>query len=215
MNLATIKMPRSKAREKFLEYRKSVRERHNAEEEQIMRGYRELANGRQLISLAETIRAGGLVERIEKRYDYEQKGQVLVTVRLPALACCRAHLGECWVATNVGISKSGEAVFSPDPYYRGLRDRIAVSGFEGLVYSHGDYRAMVPLVPPALRPVHHLRNYYVLWEADWEKARPPHPPRDPALLKRIGGDLFAVLAVWDLSELERAVLAGRRSESRR
>jgi hypothetical protein len=35
------------------------------------------------------------------------------------------------------------------------------------------------------------------------------PPEDPALLKHIGGDLYAVLAVWNLTELERAVLSGR------
>jgi len=33
------------------------------------------------------------------------------------------------------------------------------------------------------------------------------PPRDPALIRHIRGDLWAVLAVWDLTELERAVLA--------
>src|SRR5438046_3023240 len=35
------------------------------------------------------------------------------------------------------------------------------------------------------------------------------PPEDPALLKHIGGDLYAVVAVWNLTELERAVLSGR------
>lgn len=37
------------------------------------------------------------------------------------------------------------------------------------------------------------------------------PPGDPALLKHMGGDLYAILAVWDLSPLERAVLAGKRA----
>lgn len=31
---------------------------------------------------------------------------------------------------------------------------------------------------------------------------------DPALLKHIGGDLWAVVAVWNLTDLEMAVLAG-------
>jgi hypothetical protein len=35
------------------------------------------------------------------------------------------------------------------------------------------------------------------------------PARDPALLRHIRGDLWAVLAVWDLTELERAVLGQR------
>ena len=71
----------------------------------------------------------------------------------------------------------------------------------------GDMRAMVPPIPPALRPPYKLGNYAILWEATWEKV--PRPPGDPALLRHIGGDLYAVLAIWDLTDLERAVLAGR------
>lgn len=37
-------------------------------------------------------------------------------------------------------------------------------------------------------------------------------PVDPALLKHIGGDLYAVVATWDLTDLERAVLDGHRAE---
>jgi hypothetical protein len=35
------------------------------------------------------------------------------------------------------------------------------------------------------------------------------PPRDPALLRHIRGDLWVVLAVWDLTDLERLVLSQR------
>ena len=96
------------------------------------------------------------------------------------------------------------------PHYSTRRKvRIADGVFEGSTWasftSASARRAMVPLVPPPLRPAHALRNYHVLWEADWQQA----PPADPALLKHIGGDLYAVLAIWDLTELERAVLAGR------
>lgn len=35
------------------------------------------------------------------------------------------------------------------------------------------------------------------------------PPGDPLLLKHLAGTLYAVLAVWDLTELERAVFGGR------
>jgi hypothetical protein len=64
---------------------------------------------------------------------------------------------------------------------------------------------MVPPVPPGLQPKFGLGNYHILWEAEWEMVA----PKDPALLKHIGGDLYAVLATWDLTEIERTVLAGR------
>ncbi len=65
--------------------------------------------------------------------------------------------------------------------------------------------AMAPIVPPKLRPrLRRLRHCHILWEVEqWKLV----PPRDPALIRHIRGDLWAVLAQWDLTELERAVLA--------
>ena len=37
----------------------------------------------------------------------------------------------------------------------------------------------------------------------------PRPPGDPALLRHVGGDVYAVEAVWELTELEKLVLSGR------
>lgn len=204
--LSLISMSRSEARKAFLDYKRAVKERHDAEDEAIMRGYRVLAQGKQLISLAETIQRGGFVEKVEQRWDHVTKRSLPIVVLLPALACCRAHLKECWVSTE----SNGTVTFLSDPYYRGRKDRVSISGFEqrGLVWSNADWKAMVPIIPPGLRPAHHLRNYHILWEADWKKTRPP-APRDPVLLKHIRGDLYAVVAMWELTKLERAVLSGR------
>ena len=51
MNVATIAMDRGEAREAYKAYRASVRERHSAEDEAIMRGYKELAAGHQVLNL--------------------------------------------------------------------------------------------------------------------------------------------------------------------
>jgi hypothetical protein len=64
--------------------------------------------------------------------------------------------------------------------------------------------AVVPIVPPQYRPKFKLSNYHILWEADWKRV-----PVDPILLKHLGGSLYAVLASWDLTEIEQAVLRGR------
>ena len=74
------------------------------------------------------------------------------------------------------------------------------------------WTAMVPIVPPKHRPPGSstLASYLILWEADdWTWAKLPAPPRDPALLRSIGGDIYAVLAQWDLTPLEQMVLSGR------
>lgn len=199
MDLNTITMEKPKARQAFLDYRKAVREGGSAEDEQIMRGYRELSRGTQLISLRDTIAAGGI----------DDKG-------LPRLAVMRADVPWCWVRRMA----EGSVAFTPvrDPHHR-LRKgvyRLPSDTLPAVARAEARpewgswrpvFRAMVPPIPPSLRPPYRLGNYAILWEATWEKV--PRPPGDPALLRHIGGDLYAVLAIWDLTDLERAVLAGR------
>ena len=201
MDLTTITMPKAEAQAKFEEYRDSVRRRHTREDEQIMRGYRALAKGMQIIDLPATIRQGGSVV-IPPQW---RNGTPLWA---PRLAIMRADQPWCHVFTDdhgrvefhhAGRPKTGER-----------RNYISLPAGTlpppGLTTgSWWTARAMVPPVPPALRPADNIGNYHVLWEAEWQRVA----PQDPALLKHIGGDLYAVLAVWDLTELERAVLAGR------
>jgi hypothetical protein len=66
----------------------------------------------------------------------------------------------------------------------------------------------VPSVPPQFRPTGALSDYHILFEAEWQRV----PPVDPMLLKQIGhaeSPLFVVLAAWDLSPLEQAVLRAK------
>lgn len=51
----------------------------------------------------------------------------------------------------------------------------------------------------------YIERHRILWEATWSRIA----PKDPALLKDIGGGLYVVLAIWDLTELERSVLGVR------
>jgi hypothetical protein len=67
--------------------------------------------------------------------------------------------------------------------------------------------AKVPIVPIKFLPAK-LDGYFILWEVGkydkWNVV-----PKDPFLLKRISPNLFVVVAYWDLSPLERALVAGR------
>lgn len=66
--------------------------------------------------------------------------------------------------------------------------------------------AKVPVIPADLMPEGDLKNYYVLWEVkQWEQLP---EPKDPFLLKRISENLFVILGAWDLTPLERSVMAG-------
>jgi hypothetical protein len=58
------------------------------------------------------------------------------------------------------------------------------------------------MIPLQHRPDGKLSDHHVLFEAEWRRL----PAADPMLLKRIDGPLFVVLAAWDLTPLEQAVL---------
>ena len=193
MNLQTITMDKNEARKAFLDYRRAVRERHSDEDVQIMRGYRAMCKGLHVIELNATMQAAG------------QNAQ-----GWPRLAIARADERRI----EVRRFNDGRLMFSPNlrtwrrlPECRS-RERLLPPGTLGTADPSKtanifwDASAMAPIIPPALRPAHHLRNYHIIWEAEWSKL----PPRDPALLKHLGGTLYAVLATWDLSPVERAVL---------
>ena len=186
MELASITMDRHAARRAFLEYRDAIRRRASEEDAAIMRGYRELAAGRQIVNLTNVLGGAGL----------DEKG-------LPKLAIARADL----MHIRLKLWMDGSACFYVPDGRNGRYEcesktvRLPAGTFSDVPKVRSDVRAIVPIVPPGLRPAAALSNYHILWEADWKRV-----PKDPALLKDLGGGLYTVLAVWDLTELERAVL---------
>lgn len=201
MQLATVDMPVAEARAKFREYRSLVRERLTAEDEQIMAGYKAIVRGQRVISLRQAISNGGTFN----------------TGR-PRIAVARATASICWLEERTA---DGAVTFTTNPN-RHTSNRRDVCRFpvgtlpdlEGeqkpfrLSSSHFGLKAIVPPIPPAYRPARGLHLYDILWEVPkWERV--PNAPGDPALIRKIGGDLYAVVAQWDLTELERLVINSR------
>jgi hypothetical protein len=218
MDLQTIEMPVEEAQAAFEEYRDAlkadtharycdVRNEYERLDRAIMRGYKEIAKGNPLIKLSEAVVAGGAIE-LTWTHEWWQDGRIHRQERsgiFPRIAVCRADARHCF---TTGVNGDGVVIFRADNG-RKKADQIVVEGFEGPEkVQYRSHRAIVPTIPPPFRPPHKLSGYHILWEADWENVA----PEDPALLKHLGGDLYAVLAVWDLTELERAVLGGLRSE---
>lgn len=223
MNLSTITMEREQAQEAYREYREAVtagarealaeaRDEYAELDLAVTRGYRWLAQGHQLLHLGETIRAGG-VEAIEcepRLWDGRTERE---TVFAPRLAIARADARSCWTK---GVHSDGHVTFQANEWRWNPRkaDRVVLAAGtfdedqERPRSVRTTLRAIVPTIPPPLRPAHKLSGYRILWEAEWDS----RPPVDPALLKHLGGGIYAVVAVWDLTELERSVLGGLRAE---
>jgi len=218
MDVATLEVPKAEARKLAAEYLRSVRERRKSELDEVERrlleedkallaGYRALSQGKQVIKLDDVIRDGGVDDR-----------------GLPKLAAVQSDAEWCWVERG----QDGTVSFRPWASRWSRREKgrirlrnalptcsqmghpISPSGWCTMIHGtwDGEVRALVPTVPAPLRPAHHLRNYVTLFEVPrWERA--PRPPGDPYLLKHLHGHLYAVVAQWDLTPLEKAVLAGR------
>lgn len=207
MDLDTISMPRAEARKHYLDYREAihrtqgeeldeVRQRQLEQDQVIATAYRQLSVGRQVIRLRQTIIAGGFTDQ----------GR-------PRVAIMRADIAE----VEMDRWQSGAIRFRPWVNSWSNRHRAAdkVIEMNGPRWQNGPHHvdgiATLPPIPPWFRPANHLRNYHLLFEATW-RVRRPAPIRlrttDPALLKWMGGDLYAVLAVWDVSPVEAAALEG-------
>jgi hypothetical protein len=196
MHLTTLEIPEDEVRAKLAEYEALLAEDRTAEDEAIAAGYRAAARGLPVITLSRTVAAGG----------FHDNG-------LPRIAVVNAAAQTCF-ATWSGDS----LVFAVTDDWRANRgalvgpSSVRVPIAEPPATRSSSYWRMasapVPLVPPQHRPrrPRRLSRCHVLWEVDeWA----PVVARDPALLRHIRGDLWAVLATWDLTELERAVLSQR------
>lgn len=199
MNLSTIDMTREEAEAAYEEWAAAAK--GSAEDAAIAAGYDELRKGRRLISLSQTIAAGG----------EDDLGR-------PRLAVAPTSAGVIYLVRtrngSVGFSTSDRA--RPDNWDWtqpvSSTGRVLVRGAlaERAVdwdLRYFGYKAMVPVVPPRFR-WRGVRSAHVLFEAEWAKHNPPAPV-DPALIRHLRGDLWVVRGVWDLTDLERAVLMER------
>jgi hypothetical protein len=204
MNVETITMPKDQAVAALQQYRASIARGRNAEYEAIAKGLEAIAKGRPILNLPDAIRRGGFDE--------------LDRPRLAVARSDRKQITFLWWPSNT------RATFSTVDW--GARSRSDSHSIDFGRRPHADVVAngrveafaMVPVVPPRaltqakLRTTSGLGKLVTLWEVDqWHtKQQNLRPSRDPYLLRLLGGDLYEVLAEWDLTPLERAVIAGTR-----
>lgn len=200
MDLQPMTMEKEAAQAAFREYRGAFMAERNRIDGELMRGYKALAEGKQLIRLTETITAGGVDEGGKPRLAIARADERAITFERGSRGSVTFTPG--WIGSRPIRATDRRFVFPDGTLPAGEWVRS------------GDWEALTPIVPPRFRPPHAaMTNFHILWEATWvrtsQRRRAPH---DPALLKHLGGDLWAVLAIWDLSPLEQAVLEMRTTQ---
>lgn len=178
-----------KAHSAYLEYRALVKSgRATKQDAELRRAYREIYLGKKVLDINMAIGDAGL----------DAQG-------LPKLAIARAD----WAFVHAWMY-DGRFVFSAGGSWESNRKQTATHNVNVRIAGatrNAEGKAQVPMIPPAHRPpsASPLSGYRILFEAVWER----RPPVDPILLKAIGGPFYVVLAQWDLSPLEQAVLRAK------
>jgi len=197
MDLTTISISKDEAVAKLDEYASMVYAERTAEDEAIEAGYRAAARGLPVIDLPRSVASGGFHDN-----------------SLPRIAVVRADATTCfarWSGSDVIFADRDDHYVNRGALVGAHSVRVPLAGDElpdwGVRSRWRAGSTMVPIVPPRFRPkLSRLRRCHILWEVEsWTQV----PPVDPALLRHIRGNLWAVLAEWDLTELERLVLTQR------
>lgn len=167
-----------------------------AEYETIMKGYEQLARGTPLIDLDDAM----------ARCPLDAKGR-------PRLAIARADRKQVYVEWKRWESR---ALFTTDiRNWNKPKESLCVRVNMGRTFNNTLYvrgYALVPMIPPDKRPERGvLEDWHILWEVEqWaDQELSVKPDIDPYLLKHVAGSLYAVLAEWDLTPLEQAVMRSR------
>lgn len=180
MNVEKLVMDKDQARDLYRAYQMH-RDGMTGDDRAIAAVYKRIAQGKLVVRALASITAAGL----------DAAG-------LPKLAIMRADQRKV-----VCHTVTGAVHFRTENFHRAkdLNFRVPLPGMS---FQTPNRTADVPLIPVHLRPRKAIDKYHVLWEADWNQY-----PVDPYLLRRFGADAWLVVAAWELTAVERAVMSIR------
>lgn len=204
MDVSTITMDPAEAERRLKEYRRHKHHGADAEYQAAAVAYEQLAKGTPLLLLSDAIAGAPL----------DAKGR-------PRLAIARADRRQVMLQPHPAWTMRGRILFNAlDPATVGEWDRFPQLAIDAPLPSqaelspHSNMRgfALVPMVPPAVLGNRGRNTHFVLWEVEaWADVRiGAKPDIDPYLLRYVAPDLYAVVGEWELTDVERAVMRGRR-----
>jgi hypothetical protein len=211
MEVEELTLPKERAEAEFNALRQALKQNAKLRKEQIYKDqhavYGHMRYGKKIIDIYESFQKAGL----------NKDGD-------PKLAICRADAKQCYCYKL----KDGSAIFAdqrwitvprktfgdiklPPATFKWIpqKPEIPLDNWQNDIKGNKNIQTLVPIIPAKIlvNEVNVLlKNYHILWEVEEWK---PVPPKDPILLKQLTPNLFGVLATWDLTPLERAIIRGR------
>jgi hypothetical protein len=211
MEVEELTLPKERAEAEFNALRQALKQNAKLRKEQIYKDqhavYGHMRYGKKIIDIYESFQKAGL----------NKDGD-------PKLAICRADAKQCYCYKL----KDGSAVFAdqrwitvprktfgdiklPPATFKWIpqKPEIPLDNWQNDIKGNKNIQTLVPIIPAKILVNEVkvlLRNYHILWEVEEWK---PVPPKDPILLKQLTPNLFGVLATWELTPLERAIIRGR------
>ena len=196
-------MSQEEAKEQWKRYCGLIKTHPSDHAKTLKKAYHALSKGHEIIDIYKAFKQAGKHENDK-----------------PKLAICRAHHQRCIFERRSG---GAGAFWRPDvnPRWTNYLPSVALPP---ALFTDWDLekwprrnewtwettvQTVVPTVPAEFYPKGQLERYFILWEVEengWEPV--PEPPGDPMLLRRLSSNLFTVLAAWDMTELEKAVIRG-------
>jgi hypothetical protein len=200
-NTPIINISKAEAEKHYKEYLETVKTRKEKYLTDLKQVYYHLSQGHKVLDIYEVFKQSGV----------NKDGE-------PQLALCQADERQCGFRKQ--ILGSGRFYGLKDGMWKKSAISLPSSTFgewktekgkdewnkDDDVIVRREIKTTVPIVPAHLLPEGRLDNYYILWEVSgWEEV-PQYA--DPFLLKRINDNAFIILAEWDLTEVEQAVIRG-------
>lgn len=199
-----IEMDEAEAKALYDDYAEQIKKRGDDAEKHLKdlkSTYYHLSQGRKVIDIYEVFKNSGLKKDGTPQLAIARADLKKVYFHKEAMGAGCFAKKENWydAADNVrlpsGTFKQWEMT-ETDPNDKWSRPKIVR---QSLV-------SKVPLVPAHVMPSGKLDNYYILFEVvQWDDVP---VAADPYLLKRINANAFVVLAEWDVTPIEQAIMRG-------
>ncbi len=191
----------------YQEYLELVKTRKEKYLEDLKKTYYHLSKEHKVLDIFEVFKNAGVDEKGEPKLAISPASAKTIILE-------KGSMGSGTFTANDRWSKAYKSdVYLPTGTWPLFKEEIngRISSWNaGKEVPRTSIESLVPVVPAHILPEGSLENYYILFEVkEWfEPKKASYLKGDPYLLKRINNNAFAVLAEWDVTDLEVAVLRG-------